>query len=219
MFHQIVYKQFLGSYAIRYSPGIIFSGNVPGLDVNFISPMDSIREADYESDLKIEEAVSLTHGGYFQGDLGVWNNIEIEFVYEPYGDDGAFEGVVRIKDQKQSYICITGYVSRLCDIENLKAFATNIFVTKNAFEYYNENDLGNSKFLQLGVKQKDEKFESKSFELAGGIYTLKVEKAWFYDDEFDEEYYSERLSYNYERDGKEEYEILVDSYSRAKLGS
>ena len=28
-------------YAIRYSPGIIFSGKVPGLDVNFISPMKS----------------------------------------------------------------------------------------------------------------------------------------------------------------------------------
>ncbi|MDO5556006.1 MAG: hypothetical protein Q4G09_05105 [Clostridia bacterium] len=31
-----------GAFLIRYSPGIIFSNKVPGLDANFISPMDNI---------------------------------------------------------------------------------------------------------------------------------------------------------------------------------
>ena len=31
----------INPYVIKYSPGIIFSGKVPGLDVNFITPMKS----------------------------------------------------------------------------------------------------------------------------------------------------------------------------------
>lgn len=40
-----------GVYHIRYSPGIIFRGDIPGLDINFISPMDPQSQIHNESTL------------------------------------------------------------------------------------------------------------------------------------------------------------------------
>lgn len=36
-----IYQNFAIGYQIRYSPGVIFSNKVPGLDANFIKPQES----------------------------------------------------------------------------------------------------------------------------------------------------------------------------------
>ena len=36
-----------GYYEIRYSPGIIFQGDVPGLDINFLDPMKPKEQMQY----------------------------------------------------------------------------------------------------------------------------------------------------------------------------
>lgn len=48
-----------GAYAIRYSPGIIFQGNVPGLDINFIDPQEDKLQLRYYD--QWEPVVKATH--------------------------------------------------------------------------------------------------------------------------------------------------------------
>lgn len=41
-----IYHDFIIGYQIRYSPGVIFSNKVPGLDANFIKPQEPLKITD-----------------------------------------------------------------------------------------------------------------------------------------------------------------------------
>ncbi len=64
-------------YSIKYSPGIIFSGNVPGLDVNFISPKSSMehKKTEYIDDGDVETIES----GKKEKDVAILNQQDEEF--------------------------------------------------------------------------------------------------------------------------------------------
>ena len=59
-------------YEIRYSPGIIFQGNVPGLDINFIDPGDDTTRYQYFSNWNT--VVKVTH----VNQETAWSNFQIE---------------------------------------------------------------------------------------------------------------------------------------------
>lgn len=66
-----------GGYQIRYSPGVIFSNKVPGLDANFINPGPS-REAKTLMLEKRYGNMNLSGINFYLGNLGVEADINLE---------------------------------------------------------------------------------------------------------------------------------------------
>ena len=139
------------TYSIKYSPGIIFSGQLPALDINFISPGGNKKNTDYNNFL-MQEVDTFYENKVALGGLGEYiQEIEEAEINSDY------KQITAVKDNKYKY-----NIYYNTDEEN-RLTVNVLFV-----EFVNDNEYEYHKYENT-YEPNDEIFDIYEYESTAGI--------------------------------------------------